>query len=365
MKLNVLWVLLQVGVCLVSSLCSSAPAVFAQDEVTVAQAQKEARLLKFQIDRLRNLLTILSTNINQINNFAVRIRSILGEVNGAAAAPRVQKRLRFALQHALNAFDTIGCVLPRPDIELECRFKNSEDENVGLLEVVRATMNDLDTGISAKIASLREMIGELKENGLISPASASKINSQLNKIEHDLDPIEETLATIEVILGNDPEEGIQQFLEIIRSDLDQDGEVAWEKIKDARENASRAVGVARDPETKEPTFLRKALIGARGFGALIRKLLSDFTPIPSQLRTTGSIRLSSEMLEVENIFDLSGRSVYQLTPFTKTESLLTNINLIGTGNTATGRAFLALVVVQIKDRSGWFTRQMQKTLLKI
>jgi hypothetical protein len=373
MKSTVLWVLLLVGVCLTGSLWSTAPVAMAQDEITVAKAQKEARLLKFQVDRLRNLLTILKTNVNQISSLAVRIRSILGEVNGPAAAPRSQRRVRIALQHVLAAFDTISCVLPQPSVELECRFKDSEGENIGLLDLIRAAMSDPELSISARIESLREMIDELKDNELISAGAASKIKSQLNKIENDLGRIEESISSIETILSDDPEEGIQQFLEIIRTDLDQDGEVTWEEIKDARENASRAVGVARDPETKEPTFLRKALIEARSFGALIRQLLSDFTSIPSQLHTAESIGLSREELfgatasrRVESVFDLSGRLIYQVNQTTEEIASIKDLALTKGRNQKSLGAFLALVVTWIEDKSSQrIERRVQKLILKI
>jgi hypothetical protein len=288
------------------------PAALAQEPgVTLNDAKREARALKFQIGKLRQQLTVLSTQVNQINNLTVRIRSVLGEILNPAAASRSQGQVRIALQHAITALQAIDCALPQPPSELECKFKTADGENLGILEMVRDVMSGPEGSLTARIEALRAIVAALKDAGLLSAAAASKINSQLNKIAIGVETIDAILNDLELILSATPEEGIQPFLETVRSNLDQDEEVAWAEIKDARENASRAVGVARAPETGRPTFLRRALADIRRFSGLIRKLVIDFTPIPAQLRATGrsSFLVQPTSGQIVALFDLSGRTI--------------------------------------------------------
>ncbi len=341
---------------------------FAQEPgVTLNDAKKEARALKFQIDKLRQQLTVLSTQVNRINSLTVRIRSVLGEILSPAAAPRSQGQVRIALQHAINALEAIDCTLPQPPSELECKFKTAEGENLGILEMVRDVMSGPEGSLTSRIEALRAIVAALKDAGLLSASAASKINSQLNKIAIGVETIDEILNDLELILSDTPEEGIQPFLETVRSDLDQDEEVAWAEIKDARENASRAIGVARVPETGRPTFLRRALAGVRRFSGLIRKLVIDFTPIPSQLRVTGrsSFLVQPTSGQIMALFDLSGRTITDPSRWARAQDALERPSA-GRGKisqTAEG-VYIAVIVAQDaagRVQSSW----VQKLLIKI
>ena len=305
--------LLIAGTILCASVWLNTPAAWAQsDKVTITQAQQELRQVKFQIDRVKKQLTVLTTQVNQITNLAVRIRSTLGEVLSQTAAARSQGQIQIALKKNQAAQEAIACTLPHPDSAITCKFKNAEGENVGILELARAAMRDPDNSVISHIETLKEMIQALKDQGNISSSTASKIDARLNKIETDLDPIDEILDSIEEILGNGPD-GVQQFFTTIENDLDQ-GDVSFDEVIDARLTAAQAVGVARDPDTKEPTFLTKALAGTRLFPGLARKMITDFAPLGSLLRAalsgfSSEALLAGNSIELERLFDLGGRSV--------------------------------------------------------
>ena len=249
--------LLIAGAVLVASLWLGAPGAWAQgDKVTITQAQKELRQVKFQIDRLKKQLTVLTTQVNQITNLAVRIRSTLGEVLSQTAAERSQGQIQIALKKNQAAQEAIACTLPHPDSAINCKFKNAEGDNVGILELVRAAMRDPDNSVVSHIETLKEMIQALKDQGSISSSTASKINARLNKIEADLDPIDEVLDQIETILG-EGSDGVQQFFTIIENDLDK-GDVSFDEVIDARLTAAQAVGVDRKSTRLNSSHIQKS-----------------------------------------------------------------------------------------------------------